>query len=145
MTLNFVEIPTAGGGWFKPAEVKDAIAFLVEVNSYEAQRPTPNGPKDSALCDITVFKDREALEKQAPEINKGMRVEQTLLARDLEKVVGAATIVRLDQVPPKRPGAHPAWVWRPVTDAAIRKAVMEYAQAREAAVEAAVAQAPDFD
>ncbi|MER7109671.1 hypothetical protein [Streptomyces sp. NPDC000229] len=145
MTLTFVEIPTAGGGWFKPADVKDAVAFLIEVNSYESQRPTPNGPKDSALCDITIFKDRESLEKLSPEINKGTRVEQTLLARDLEKVVGNATIVKLDQVPPKRPGAHPAWVWRPVNDAAVRKAVIEYAQAREAAVNAAVADAPDFD
>ncbi|MEU7030031.1 hypothetical protein AB0A60_25540 [Streptomyces sp. NPDC046275] len=145
MTLNFVEIPTAGGGWFKPADVKDAVAFLIEVNSYESQRPTPNGPKDSALCDITVFKDRESLEKLSPEINKGTRVEQTLLARDLEKVVGNATIVKLDQVPPKRPGAHPAWVWRPVNDAGVRQKVIEYAQAREAAVTAAVADAPDFD
>lgn len=145
MTLNFVEIPTAGGGWFKPSDVKDALAFLVEVTSYEAQRPTPNGPKDSALCKITTFKDRESLEKLTPEINQGIRVEQTLLARDLEKVVGNATVVRLDQVPPKRPGAHPAWVWRPVTDAGVRKAVVEYAQARESAVEAAVADAPSFD
>ncbi|MGW0705070.1 hypothetical protein ACWD4G_03680 [Streptomyces sp. NPDC002643] len=145
MTLNFVEIPTAGGGWFKPADVKDAVAFLIEVNSYEAQRPTPNGPKDSALCDVTVFKSAEALAAHSPEINKGMRIEQTLLARDLEKVVGNATIVKLDQVPPKRPGAHPAWVWRPVNDASVRQAVIEYAKAREAAVQAAVAEAPSFD
>ncbi|MFE0771950.1 hypothetical protein [Streptomyces sp. NPDC058861] len=145
MTLNFVEIPTAGGGWLKPAEIKDAVALLIEVNSYEPQRPTPNGPKDSALCDVTVFKTPESLASRAPEVNKGMRIEQTLLARDLEKVVGNATIVRLDQVPPKRLGAHPAWVWRPVNDSTIRQAVIEYAQAREAAVNAAVADAPDFD
>ncbi|MFF4244288.1 hypothetical protein ACFYY2_07410 [Streptomyces sp. NPDC001822] len=143
--MQIVDIPTAGGGWFKPGDVKDALAFLVEVNSYEPQRPTPNGPKDSALCDVTVWKDRESLDNLAPEINKGMRIEQTLLARDLQAVVGNGTIVRLEQVPPKRPGQHPAWVWRPVSDAATRNRIMEYVKAREEAVEAAVAAAPSFD
>ncbi|MFF4528202.1 hypothetical protein ACFY1P_02920 [Streptomyces sp. NPDC001407] len=145
MTLNFIDIPTQGGGWFKPKDNLDALAILVEVNSYDRQRPTPNGPKDSALCDITVFKTREQLDALNPEINKGTRVEQTLLARDLETVVGGATIVSLAQVPAKRPGGHPAWVWRPVADASVRQAVIDYATKREAAVNAAVAEAPDFD
>ncbi|MFI0985005.1 hypothetical protein [Streptomyces exfoliatus] len=145
MTVNFVEIPTAGGGWFKPADMQDALAFLIEVSSFEYQRPTPNGPKDSALCDVSVFADATALTAGAPEVTKGTRIEQTLLARDLETIVGSATIVRLDQVPAKRPGAHPAWVWRPVNDAGVRQKVMDYARNREAAVRAALAEAPDFD
>ncbi|MGP3686260.1 hypothetical protein ACTVZO_16395 [Streptomyces sp. IBSNAI002] len=145
MPLNLVEIATAGGGWLKPNDVKDAPALLIEVNSYEAQRPTPNGPKDSALCTVTVFKDRAALDALSPEVNQGMRIEQTLLARDLAPLVGSATIVTLAQIPPKRPGAYPAWVWRPVADASVRKAVVNYAEQREAAVEAAVAEAPSFD
>ncbi|GGU41333.1 hypothetical protein GCM10010211_00360 [Streptomyces albospinus] len=145
MTLNFIDIPTQGGGWFKPKDNVDAIAILVEVNSFDRQRPTPNGPKDSALCDISVFKSREQLAALSPEITKGTRVEQTLLARDLETVIGGATIVTVTQVPPKRPGAHPAWVWRPVADASVRQAVIDYATKREAAVAKAVADAPDFD
>ncbi|SNS50834.1 hypothetical protein [Actinacidiphila glaucinigra] len=145
MPLNFAEIPTAGGGWLKPNELKDALAIMVEVKSYEPQRPTPNGPKDSALCDVTVFKDKAALDALSPEINQGMRIEQTILARDLSGLVGSATIVQITQIPPKRPGAHPAWVWRPVSDAMVRQAVMNYAEQREAAVNAAVAEAPDFD
>ncbi|MFE7480039.1 hypothetical protein [Streptomyces sp. NPDC057552] len=145
MTLTFKEIPTAGGGWFKPKDALDAVAILIEVNAFDRQRPTPNGPKDSALCDIAVFKTREQLENATPEVNKGTRVEQTLLARDLETVVGSATIATVTQVPPKRPGAHPAWVWRPVNDATVRQAVIDYATKREAAVSAAVAEAPDFD
>ncbi|MEV3858496.1 hypothetical protein AB0J38_29800 [Streptomyces sp. NPDC050095] len=145
MSLNFVDIPSTGGGWLKPNDVKDAPALLIEVNSYEAQRPTPNGPKDSALCDVTVFKDKAALDTLSPEINKGMRIEQTLLARDLSALVGSATIVQLAQIPPKRPGSYPAWVWRPVNDASVRQAVMQYAEQREAAVTAAAAEAPSFD
>jgi hypothetical protein len=78
-------------------------------------------------------------------VTKGQRIEQTILARDLETIVGGATIVRLEQVPPKKPGAHPAWVWRPVTDSGVRTAVVDYANKREAAAEQAVADAPDFD
>jgi hypothetical protein len=145
LTLTYKEIPTMGGGWFKPKEAMDALAILIEVNGYDRQRPTPNGPKDSALCDVTVFKTREQLANLSPEITKGTRIEQTLLARDLETIVGSATIATVTQVPAKRPGAHPAWVWRPVNDASVRQAVIDYASKREAAVSAAVADAPDFD
>ncbi|MFI5942221.1 hypothetical protein ACIBCB_18455 [Streptomyces uncialis] len=145
MTLNFKDIPTVGGGWFKPVDHQDAPAILVEVADFDRQRPTPNGPKDSALCTISVFKDREALDALAPEINASTRVEQTLLARDLEGLVGAATIVTVDQIPPKRPGSHPAWVWRPVNDAAVRQKVIDYATRRESAVTQAAATAPAFD
>ncbi|MGV9312572.1 hypothetical protein ACWDR0_10290 [Streptomyces sp. NPDC003691] len=145
MSLNIVDIPSTGGGWLKPNDVKGALALLVEVNSYEAQRPTPNGPKDSALCTISVFKDRAALDALSPEVNTGTRVEQTLLARDLAGLVGAATIVTVAQIPPTRPGAHPAWVWRSVNDASVRQAVIKYAEQREAAVTAAAANAPTFD
>ncbi|MEU5433804.1 hypothetical protein AB0G73_10545 [Streptomyces sp. NPDC020719] len=145
MTLNFVEIPTQGGGWLKPADHLDAVAIIVEVHDWERQRPTPNGPKDSALCDVTVFKTREDLDARTPSVTKGQRIEQTLLARDLESAVGSAIIATLTQIPPKRPGAHPAWAWRPVADAAIRQAVVSYGREREAAIQAAVAEAPSFD
>ncbi|MGW1040059.1 hypothetical protein [Streptomyces sp. NPDC002547] len=145
MALNLIDIPVQGGGWFKPANHSSAVAILVEVHSFERQRPTPNGPKDSALADVTVFGDASALQSGTPDVTKGQRIEQTILARDLETIVGGATIVRLEQVPPKKPGQHPAWVWRPVTDAAIRTAVVEYANKREKAAEEAVADAPDFD
>ncbi|MEU2111502.1 hypothetical protein [Streptomyces sp. NPDC019507] len=143
--MQIVDIPTVGGGWFKPAEVKDAVAFLIEVHEYEDQRPTPNGPKDSALCDVSVFPTMAAVDAGTPEVTKGQRIEQTLLARDLKRVLGNGTIVRLEQVPPKRPGQHPAWVWRPVSDPAVRDKILAYVNARQAAIEAAVSAAPDFD
>ncbi|MEU6057002.1 hypothetical protein [Streptomyces sp. NPDC047097] len=145
MTLNLIDIPLAAGGWFKPADVQSAAAILLEIHSYERQRPTPNGPKDSVLADITVFHDAPQLAAGTPEVFKGQRIEQTILARDLETVVGGATIVTLDQIPPKKPGQRPAWVWRPLNDADARTKVIAYANAREATAEAAVSDAPDFD
>jgi hypothetical protein len=144
MAFTLVEIPSQSG-WFKPKEVADAVAILVEVKEWERQRPTPNGPKDSALCDISVFQTAEQLQQRTPQVFKGMRVEQTVLARDLETVVGGATLVTIAQVPPTKPGAHPAWVWRQVTDASIRTQVLAYAEQRDAAVTAAAAAAPSFD
>jgi hypothetical protein len=145
VALNLIDIPVQGGGWFKPKDNQGAVAILLEVHQFERQRPTPNGPKDSVLADVTVFQDAASLAAGTPQVTKGQRIEQTILARDLETIVGGATIVVLDQVPPKKPGAHPAWVWRPLTDAAVRNAVIEYANKREAEAEAALADAPDFD
>lgn len=145
MALNLIDIPVQGGGWFKPADNLAAVAILVEVHSFDRQRPTPNGPKDSVLADVTIFKDGAALTGGTPEVTKGQRIEQTILARDLETIVGGATIVKLEQIPAKKPGAYPAWVWRPVTDGGVRKAIVDYAAGRDKAAEAAVEVAPDFD
>ncbi|MEU9605477.1 hypothetical protein [Streptomyces sp. NPDC048057] len=145
MALNLIDIPVQGSGWFKPTDNQSAVAILLEVHSFERQRPTPNGPKDSILADITVFQDQAALASGTPQVTKGQRIEQTILARDLETIVGGATIVTLDQIPPTKPGQRPAWVWRPLTDAAVRNAVIAYAKKREEQTEAALAAAPDFD
>ncbi|WP_432006288.1 hypothetical protein [Streptomyces parvus] len=145
MALNLIDIPVQAGGWFKPAENINAVAILIEVHDWEKGRPTPNGPKDSALCDVTVFQDAASLAAGTPQVTKGQRIEQTVLARDLQTIKGGATIVTLAQIPPKKPGAHPAWVWRPLTDAAARKAVIDYAGKRDQTAEAAMDDAPDFD
>lgn len=140
MSLNFAEIPQQGGGWFKPKDHANAAAFLVEVKDWNRQRPTPNGPKDSALVDLTIFSTPDA----EPTVIKGCRIEQTVLARDLENLVGQATIVKVEQIPASKPGQYPAWVWRPV-DGAVKQAVIAYATKREAEVQAALDSAPSFD
>ncbi len=143
--MQFKDIPQQGGGWFKPAENVDAHAILIEVKSFDRQRPTPNGPKDSVLADMTIFKSQGALDSASPdEVHKGIRIEQTILARDLESIVGSATIVKVAQVESKKPGQRPAWVWRPVEGGA-RDKVVEYATKREAEIQAALDSAPDFD
>lgn len=144
MSVQIVDIPQQGGGWFKPAEHAGALAFLVEVKQFDRQRPTPNGPKDSVLVDISVFDSQASLDNGTPSVTKGTRIEQTVLARDLEPLVGSATVVKLDQVPSKRPGGHPAWVWRPVAGD-VRAKVVAYVEKREAEIAAALDAAPDFD
>ncbi|MCJ0870241.1 hypothetical protein [Streptomyces sp. AP-93] len=145
MTLNLKNIPTQAGGWFKPKEAVDAAAILVEVSAWDRQRPTPNGPKDSALCTVSIFRTPEQLSSLTPEVSQGMRIEQTVLARDLETMVGSAVLVTVAQIPPTKPGANPAWVWRQVNDPATRTQVIAYAEQRDKAVEAAVTAAPTFD
>ncbi|HEX2905046.1 MAG TPA: hypothetical protein VHO01_16450 [Jatrophihabitans sp.] len=143
--LKFGEIPQGGGGWLKPVEHKDDVAILIEVKAFDHQRPTPNGPKDSALCDFTFFATQADLDAGKPSsIAQGMRVEQTILARDLQGMVGQAVIVTLTQVPPKKPGQQPAWVYRQPSTSN-RDKVVTYATKREEAKAEAVAAAPDFD
>ncbi|MGZ2360714.1 hypothetical protein LRE75_29215 [Streptomyces sp. 372A] len=142
--MNLATLPTLNGGWFKPKDVAEATAILVEPKQYDRQRPTPNGPKDSVVADISVWKSREQL-GSAPEVNAGVRIEQTVLARDLEAVVGQAVLVTVDQVPSKKPGGNPAWIWKPVTDPEIIAAVVAYGEQRDQAVAKAAEAAPDFD
>lgn len=142
--LNFADIPNQSGGWLKPAEHKEAVAILVEVKSFERQRPTPHGPKDSVLANLSVFNSQTDLDAGTPAISEGVRIEQTVLARDLSGLINQATIVTLAQVPSKTPGSNPAWVWRQV-DRATQQKVVAYATAREAALQAAMSDAPDFD
>lgn len=147
MALNLVDIPSNAGGWFKPKEeMLDYAAFLIEVHDFERQRPGTYGPKDSALVDLTIFADADALAALEPsEVVNGTRVEQTVLARDLGAVgKGGATIVTLAKIPSTKPGQQPAWVWRQA-GADVKKAVAAYAEAREAAMEAALADAPGFE
>jgi hypothetical protein len=145
MSLNFADVPQSGGGWFKPADHKDAVALLIEVKAFDRQRPTPNGPKDSALVDVTVFNTQADIDAGAPShLQPGCRIEQTILARDLASLVGSATIVKLEQVESKKAGQRPAWVYRPTT-AEAKQGVIAYATKREAEIQAALDSAPDFD
>lgn len=145
MSLNFADVPQGGGGWLKPAEHLDALALLIEVKSFDHQRPTPNGPKDSALVDVTIFNTEADLDAGTPSFEaKGTRIEQTVLARDLAGLVGNATIVKLAQTEAKKPGQRPAWVWRQVPGD-VKQKVIKYATDREAAIQAALDSAPSFD
>lgn len=145
MSITFAEVPSGGNAWFKAPDHGDDFALLVEVKGWERQRPTPMGPKDSALCDVTVFATEADLAAGKPsEILDSTRIEYTALARDLENLVGQATIATLEQVPSKKVGHKPAWVFRNPSNE-IKLKVIEYATAREAALKEAVAAAPSFD
>jgi hypothetical protein len=142
--VEFGDVPQ-GVGWFKPAEHATDVAILVEVLGFDRQRPTPHGPKNSARCNITYFATQADLDAGQPSgVDQGMRVEQTVLARDLESLVGKATINTVVQVPSKTPGSRPAWVWRAVAKS-VKDSVVAYAKGREAAAQAAIDAAPGFE
>jgi hypothetical protein len=144
MSLDFADVPQQGGGWFKPVDHQDDVAILIAVKAFDRQRPTPNGPKDSVLADITTFATEADLDAGNGVEVKGQRIEQIVLARDLEALVGKATIVTVTQVPSKKPGAHPAWVWRQAS-ADVKGKVVAYATAREEQRKAAIDAAPSFE
>lgn len=138
MSLEIAQIPQRGS-FFKPETFESADALLIVVERFEHQRPTPNyGPKDTAIATITVFK-----EGTEPAVHNSVQIQQSILARDLEALVGKATIVKLDKGN-KKPGQQAPWVWREVTPE-LQAKVVEYVRAKEAEVEAAKADAPDFD
>lgn len=146
MAFDLVDIPTQGGGWFKPTEeMKEYTAFLIEVLDFELQRPGAFGPKDSAQVDLTVFATDAALDSGEPtSVHKGMRIEYTALTGALKNLKGQATVQTLTQAPPSKPGQKPAWIWRAATPA-VKAKVIAYGKAREEAIEAALAAAPSFD
>lgn len=136
MGLNIVEIPKAGG-FFSPKEHSEAVAILIEVRRIERQRPGGNyGPKDTVHADVTIFPDQQSLDAGTPVEAPSQMIQQTLLFRDLEPLVGNATIVSLGRTEPSKPGQSPAWVWRSV-DGATKQKVIDWANKREAALEEA--------
>lgn len=143
MAFQVEKIPGGGGAFLKPSEYADAVAILIEVRRFEAQRPGTNyGPKDTIYADLTVFKDAAALDDGTPEFIPNSIIQFMVLVSDLETLVGKATIATLAQAKPN--GGHkPAWVWREV-DASVQEKVVAYATARDEALAAAMADAPEF-
>lgn len=141
--MQFADIPTTAGSFFKPTEHHGAAAILVEVKRFEAQRPGNYGPKDTVHADLHIFKTDADIDAGRAELSQGALIQSTILARDLSGLVGSATIVKLDQIDLKN-SPNKGWVWRQV-DAATKAKVVDYAMKRTAAVEAAMDEAPDFD
>lgn len=142
--LDIVELPQSGGGWYKPADHDDAIAILVEVKDYRSQVPTQHGPKDTAWATLTIFKSEKDLDfkKGKPVVLEGVSIQQTYMAQPLAALIGKATILKNGRAEAK-PGKQAARIWDDV-DSDIKGKVIEWAKARQAEREAAIADAPDF-
>jgi len=144
MALVIKDVTGGGGGFFAPKKEVEGAVYLIEVERYEHQRPSQFGPRDSAVVNMTVFNTPAELDAgNASEVRKGHRIEQTILAGDLEGLVGAATIVTLGKASSAKPGQSPAWVWK-VADDTTKAKVIAYAEKAEAARQAAISAAPDF-
>lgn len=141
--MDFEDIATGAGAFFKPGDHLDAPAILIEVKRFEPNRPGKFGPKDAVHADIHVFADAAALEAGAATVSQGGIINSNALTRDLAGLVGKATIVRLEEVFFKNANRDVP-VFRQV-DAATKAKVIEYAKAYTEAVNAAAEDAPDFD
>ena len=144
MAFETTKIPGGGGAFFKAAEHVNALAILIEVRRFEAQRPGNFGPKDTIYADLTVFKDEAALDAGTPEFLSNSIIQSTVLVADLETLVGKAATAKLVQGKSKTAGNKPPWVWREV-EAPVQEKVVAYATARDEAVAAAIADAPSFE
>ena len=140
--MQFGDIPTTAGAFFKPADYATNPALLVDVKRFEAQRPGNYGPKDTVHADIYAFATEADIEAGKPSVIQGAMIQSSMLARDLSGLVGVATVVKLDQIDLKN-SPNKGWVWRKVDDATKAK-VVAYAQKREAEIAAAAEDAPDF-
>lgn len=140
--MQFADLPQGAGAFFKPAEYADAVAILVDVKRFEAQRPGNFGPKDTVHADIFAFSSEADIEAGKASISQGALIQNGALVRDLAGLVGNATIVKLDKAFFKQVGKE-GWVWKPV-DAALKAKVIAYATKRQQELEAAMEDAPDF-
>lgn len=136
--------PRGKDDYFKPAQHKDAHAFLIEIRRLAPKSPGYQGElKDAAYADITVFATPADLEPGAePKVFSNARIDSSLLAKELIKIYEDDTTetVRVlaqwkgDRMP------QPAWVWR-FPEESVREAVIEWYERRNAAREQDV---PDF-
>lgn len=145
MSVQFREIAPRGS-FFKPVEHAGSVALLIEVKDFNRQVPTNYGPKDTAVCDVSVFATEGQLDTGSPAyVITNTKIQQAILAPRLEDLLGEATVQRLITLPPKTPGQRPAWAWEAV-DGEVRDKVAAYVDQREAAVQQALASndVPDY-
>ena len=135
-----------GGAYFKPAENMNALALLIEPKSITRDVPnTYNGKssvRDEVLCDISIFANTDALRNGEPsEVIMAAKVVHGMLTDTLSKIMGEATIATIAKIPTQK-GA--GYVFRDASPEATA-AVTAYYDKRNAALEAAMADAPSFD
>lgn len=138
--MQIKDRPNSGAPFFKPAEHEDDVAILVEVNKFERDRPGKFGPKDAIHATIHTFATDADVEAGKAEVGDFI-INNAALVSDLSDLVGEATIVKLGTAYFKNAGKDGP-VWRDV-DSGTKAKVVKYANEYEAALEAAIDEAPD--
>ena len=128
--VQFVDIPQVGG-FFKPADYGDAVAVVVEPKRLERQAPSKFGPRDIMHADVTVFRSQADVEAGSPTELPGTQITGAALVRDLEPLVGNATVVTLEKKPGSQ-GRSDFWVWSSLVAPGAKKAAVDFVTAREA-------------
>lgn len=138
--VEFAPIQT-GGRYFKPGDHATDVALLVEPKEFEADRPGKKyGPKDAIHADVTYFGSHNELDEGKGVEEYGTIIQGVALVRDLKPLIGKATVAVITKVPTDNGSA---WVWRQPSQDVIEK-VVAYAKERDAALEAAKDEMPDF-
>lgn len=125
---TIVDIPT-NSAYFAPADALGAFAVLIEPLQFNEQIMTDNGPKNQVVADVTIFATAEAIDASEAILKNGVKIEQTILARDLAGLVGSATVVTLRQLAPRN-GNRGAWVFDPASVKA-KQLVIAYLERRD--------------
>lgn len=140
----------AGGTYFKPADHSSALALLVEPLRLDKDVPyqpfdktAPMSTRDELTANLTIFPNQDAVDgKVEPVILKGAVFTHSMLVGSLSKIIGDAMIGVIRRVPTKAGSGYAFRDADPGTDAK----VTAYYEGRDAAVAAAIAEAPDdFD
>lgn len=141
--MEFQDLPSNLGEFFKADKFKDAAVLLVEVNRLEADRPGNFGPKDTIHADIHAFLTPGDVKEGKANVYQGVLIQQGALVRDLKDLVGKATITSLGTAFFKKAGKEGA-VWRDA-DPSLKPGVIAYAKAYQERLKAEALEAPSFD
>ncbi|MGL5825574.1 MAG: hypothetical protein ACRCYU_12300 [Nocardioides sp.] len=144
MTFKLAPVPVGGGQYVKNEELAKAAALLIEPKRFEPMRPSGGtyGPKDTIHADVTIFATEADVQSAKPtEMKPGAMLQATLLVRDLQSLIGAATACTIEKKNFK--GGTSGWVMVDLPPAAQAK-IVEYGTARNAQLDADVESGPDF-
>lgn len=140
-----------GGTFFKPADHEGAFALIVEPKvvkrdvEFTPYQKNHTETRDEVVADVTVFQTAADLDNGNAVENKSMTFTHPGLVNKLSHGVGEALVGRMGKKVFKA-GSNPAWVLDDeVIDDATFDKVLAFYEAREAAVQAALADVPDFD
>lgn len=145
---------SVGGGltpFFKAADHGADLALIFEPLSVRKDVPGNFGPRDHVKTKVTVFRSEGDLDKKEPASIGTFDINDKNLAKDLVELMdeakakgdnSPALIATLQHYQPKG-GGRKTWVFRQPQDADYDKAAAYY-EAREAKLQAALADVPDF-
>lgn len=139
MAFEIAQIATGASSYFKTGDMDGKYeAILVEVVAVNPDVPTEFGPKLEIVSNLTCFKDAK---DKAPDAFDNVKIQQQYLAEPLQTLTGKAAIVKLGRGKAK-PGRQAPWIWDSV-DPTVQGAVIKFAEARDAAMEDELADAPE--
>lgn len=135
----------SAGDYFKPADHVNDLVILLEPKKILRDQPHEfegvKSTRDVAIADIACFRTSEDVESATPSlVLQGAQITNTVLVADIERndwVGGAAAVIIRK--------AKRAYVYRDPEYAGAEDAVIRYATARNAEVEANMSEVPDFD